>query len=141
MFIFPGAEGQLSITPSVIEVEVNSPATLTCSYTGLSSPGLVYWLKNAVIVYSLQTSNCVPFGIIPDEDTFAYTCSNSKDFTWTFKAVSATQAGEKWSCGVNTSPQTDSLEVTIQIRGRLFTARTQYTRTGHLHTGKCICWK
>ena len=122
--ILLGAKGQLlSISPSgTAEVEENSRLTLTSTYTGADSPTLVYWLKNGNPQFVIWASDCIFFGGGElDPAIYEKTCTNGgMDFTLTFKEVSSTQDGEKWSCRVNTSPQTDSPEVTIKIKGRLF---------------------
>ena len=121
--ILLGAEGLLSISPSgTAEVEENSRLTLISSYTGAGSPTLVYWLKNGNPQFIIWASSCIFFGGKElDPAIYEKTCTNGgKDFTLTFIEVSTTQDGEKWSCRVNTSPQIDSAEVTIKIKGRLF---------------------
>ena len=120
--ILTGADGLLSISPSgITEVEENSRLTLTCSYTGSSSPTLVYWLKNSTAKYVLRASDCSRFGNVPDTASFEYNCTNGgRDFTLTFKDVNATQDGDTWSCRVNTRTVENSPEITIKIKGRLF---------------------
>ena len=78
------------------------------------------WVKNGVSVYSLLASNCISFGGTIDPNEVEVTCINSgKDFSLTFKEVKKEQDGERWSCKVDTLPETISAEVTIKIKGRL----------------------
>ena len=119
LWYFPGAKGQLSITPSgIVDVTENSRFTIVCSYTGSSTYSLVFWSKNGDVVYTRMASDCSQFDTIVDT-TVEFTCTNSKDFTLTFKEVKKNQDGERWSCQLDTSPITSSAEVTIKIKGRL----------------------
>ena len=118
---FPGANGQLSITPSgIVDVTENSRLTISCSYTGSSSYNLVSWRKNGGSEYFLITSNCSPFGGTIDPNVVEFTCTNNgKDLSLTFKEVKKDQDGERWSCKLDTYSETVSAEVTIKIKGML----------------------
>ena len=117
---FPGAKGQLSITPSgIIDVTDNSRLTITCSYSGSTPYNLVSWYKDGSTVYTRWTSDCTPFSGVADPNVVQFTCTNNgKDFALTFIEVKRNQDGQKWSCKVNTNPETLSANVTIKIKGR-----------------------
>ena len=121
MFLyFPGVKGQLSIAPSgIVDVTENSRFTITCSYTGSSPYNFVAWLKYGSNKYARMASDCSPLDANIDT-TVEFTCTNNgKDFTLTFKEVKKYQDGERWSCKLDTNPETFSAEVTIKIKGRL----------------------
>ena len=122
LLYFPGAKGQLSITPSgIVDVTENSRFTIACSYTGSETYAVVTWLKNGASTYQRVASNCGPFSGNADQSV-EFTCANNgKDFTLTFKEVKKDQDGESWSCGVINSRVADSTEVTIKIEGRFIT--------------------
>ena len=77
-------------------------------------------MKDGVSEYLLITSNCSPFGGTIDPNIVEFTCTNNgRNFTLTFKEVKRDQDGERYSCKVDSSPETISAEVTIKINGRL----------------------
>ena len=121
LIAFPGIKGQqLSITPSgIVDVTENSRFTITCSYTGPSTYNIVTWVKDGRDnVYGLLASNCSPFAGTIDPNAVEFTCTNNgRDFSLTFAEVKKEQDGERWSCKVDTGPETISAEVTIKIKG------------------------
>ena len=120
LWYLPGAKGQLSITPSgMVDVTENSRFTIVCSYTGSRFYNLVFWSKNGGNIYTRLAIDCTSFDANIDTNV-EFTCTNNgKDFTLTFKEVKKYQDGERWSCKLDTSPETSSAEVTIKIKGRL----------------------
>ena len=114
---FPGVKGQLSITPSgIVDVTENSRFTITCSYTGSSAYSLVVWSKDGLSFAYIIASNCSPFAGDIDPNIVEFACT-SRIFSLTFKEVKKYQDGERWSCRVDTAPETVSAEVTIKIKG------------------------
>ena len=78
------------------------------------------WVKNGGHLYTLISSDCTPFGGNIDQNIVEFTCTNNgKDLTMTFKEVKKDQDGERWSCNIDSYPETVSAEVTIKIKGRL----------------------
>ena len=119
LWYFPGAKGQLSITPSgIVDTTENSRLTIVCSYTGSSTYTFIFWSMNGGVIYTRVASDCTSFDANIDT-TVEFTCTNSKDFTLTFKDVKKYQDGDRWSCQLDTNPATSSAEVTIKIKGRL----------------------
>ena len=54
-----------------------------------------------------------------DPNVAEFTCTNNgTDFTLTLKTVKKETDGERWSCSVDTEPETFSEGVTIKIKGR-----------------------
>ena len=80
------------------------------------------WSKDRVPTYTLIASNCYSIDGAINPSLVEVTCTNGgKDFSLTFKEVKRDQDGERWSCNVDTNPNTISAEVTIKIKGRLTT--------------------
>ena len=80
----------------------------------------MYWSKNGATVYTLIATDCRSIDHTFDPTIVEATCTNSgKDFTLTFIQVKKDQDEERWSCKVDTLPETSSAEVTIKIKGKL----------------------
>ena len=98
----------------------------------------MFWSKNGDVVYTRMASDCSQFDTIVDT-TVEFTCTNSKNFTLTFKEVKKNQDGKRWSCVLDTNPSTSSAEVTIKIKGRLIFIISLTLK--RLETTKWVLWQ